>query len=700
MTRALALAVLCSLASCQCGTGPVTTVGTGFRVAPGQERLDFGRILEGTQATRTVTLIADGRLDVQVTLATVAPFDAPLTLTIPGGDQFDVPVSFHAGNGKADGTLALFANQTELDVALTGVGVRPPNCTTTVPCHVTAYSLEQDACVESLAADETPCDPGSLCLERGRCRAGACVGVARTCDDDNPCTIDACDMATGCVYRPATCPAPTGACRVATCDPQSGCGTGPAPDLTPCGPIDCTAAHVCDRGGCTVVETPEGFPCADPLICLGQGTCHAKKCERPDASVWVAEWTAPLARRVEVDAPALVASNGSLFFTASGLFLVALDAGVGDGGSDGGLDGGGRGPTAVAVLGRGLVSYTTSGFERFATPFLDGPERLVNGSAQGLATLKDGGLRLRSRATGELLGELDGPFARPEALSRRGDGALVGARSLWDGGVELVVRARDGGVGVRAVALSPEVLLAHDEADGLWALEPSLGVLTFWRADGGLGGSAALAPLSPGLAVSNGTALLGGAAWVRFSADGGPAAIRSLLLVDGGVPAPLARFQLAGGGSVVAFHRRCEDPLTSCAPIDEGTFGRAFDQATGTPLWEAEVLPGGVASELVDASLVSFTPGTFTTLVRADFDSGTRSFLEVYSQGQRVVLCPLPGTRQDVRAGLFTSGRLLAVLDDGDGGSVLEALPLTGLPLLESGWPTPGTAGNAREAVP
>jgi hypothetical protein len=112
------------------------------------------------------------------------------------------------------------------------------------------------------------------------------------------------------------------------------------------------------------------------------------------------------------------------------------------------------------------------------------------------------------------------------------------------------------------------------------------------------------------------------------------------------------------------------------------------------------VLPGGIPTELLDVSLVSFTPGTFTALVRADLDAGTFAFLEVFSQGQRVVLCPLPGANQQVRAGLLTPGHLFTVLDDGDGGSELQALPLTGLPLLESGWATPGTAGNGREATP
>ncbi len=44
-----------------------------------------------------------------------------------------------------------------------------------------------------------PCDDGALCTKNDVCTAaGACVGAARSCDDGNPCTNDTCSEADGC----------------------------------------------------------------------------------------------------------------------------------------------------------------------------------------------------------------------------------------------------------------------------------------------------------------------------------------------------------------------------------------------------------------------------------------------------------------------------------------------------------------------
>jgi len=105
-------------------------------------------------------------------------------------------------------------------------------------------------------ADGTACDDGDACTTGDVCSGGACVGGgALGCDDQNPCTDDACDAQQGCVYsfNMAMCddgnacttsdvcaygvcvPGPqlecfdTEFCTVDTCDPQLGCKHEPIP---------------------------------------------------------------------------------------------------------------------------------------------------------------------------------------------------------------------------------------------------------------------------------------------------------------------------------------------------------------------------------------------------------------------------------------------------------------------------------------
>jgi hypothetical protein len=58
----------------------------------------------------------------------------------------------------------------------------------------------------------TPCSDASLCTENDACDGlGACVpGTPLACVDADPCTVDACDPSTGCVFTPAACPIDAG----------------------------------------------------------------------------------------------------------------------------------------------------------------------------------------------------------------------------------------------------------------------------------------------------------------------------------------------------------------------------------------------------------------------------------------------------------------------------------------------------------
>lgn len=59
------------------------------------------------------------------------------------------------------------------------------------------------------AVREGACDDGNRCTSNDRCTPNAkCAGSTITCDDDDACTADRCEAATGCVYTPLD-PCPT-----------------------------------------------------------------------------------------------------------------------------------------------------------------------------------------------------------------------------------------------------------------------------------------------------------------------------------------------------------------------------------------------------------------------------------------------------------------------------------------------------------
>ncbi len=79
----------------------------------------------------------------------------------------------------------------------------------TDPCKVAACSEEIQRCGLIAASDGIPCDAdASVCTHGDACLQGACAaGAALDCDDGDPCTIDACDPASGCTHVASTEPA-------------------------------------------------------------------------------------------------------------------------------------------------------------------------------------------------------------------------------------------------------------------------------------------------------------------------------------------------------------------------------------------------------------------------------------------------------------------------------------------------------------
>ncbi len=443
------------------------------------------------------------------------------------------------------------------------------------------------------------------------------------------------------------------------------------------------------HGVCVSLPTPEGFECAPAVVCRPRSECHHQQCVAPDAGAWDLAWRLPLDYQVSGAHPALLATQGSLYLTACGLPGDAdADAGAPD--ASVAFDGG------VAC---GLLSYTASGYERFATRSRDGQEgRLISASSAGVAVEVAGGVELRSRASGSRLAVLEGAHS----LARQADGTFAGPRSVPDGGAELVFWSLDGGLQQEPLAWTAGALVATDEARRLWALDGDGGVL-WWReraADGGgLLTSVAVPTGLDSLAVSAGRALLGGHLLVVLATDGGLPLVQELLDVDAGPATPLPREQLLGLGMGVVFRRQCPGPA-ACLPDEEVTVARVVDSAQGSLAWEQEVMPGGAGATLLDVALVDQLPGAIALVIRTAGDGGVRTSLQVFARGKQLLTCPLPDEAKNARSALLGPGQLTVLTARGDGGVTLVALPLDGLPLLQRGWFSPEGAGGTRQASP
>jgi hypothetical protein len=158
----------------------------------------------------------------------------------------------HAGNQAAcdDGNPCSVGDTC---VGAKCLGNAAKDCDDGNPCTIDTCG-DQGACAHA-AYDGQPCSAGTPCFGPGSCLAGACQpGVAKGCDDGNPCTDDSCDTVQGCVSLPST----------ATCEDGNACTQGDACDQGACqaGPNTCECQSDAD-----CAAKPGGNPCQGKLIC-------------------------------------------------------------------------------------------------------------------------------------------------------------------------------------------------------------------------------------------------------------------------------------------------------------------------------------------------------------------------------------------------------------------------------------------------
>ena len=122
-------------------------------------------------------------------------------------------------------------------------------------------------------SNDDACDGLETCNGSGSCVAGSPPQL----DDQNPCTADSCDPATGVQHLllavGSACS--TGDCRIeGKCDAQGACAGGPPRDIedgNPCTVDSCDAA-----GGVAHQPVPVGTACSDGNVCNGAEACTAQ----------------------------------------------------------------------------------------------------------------------------------------------------------------------------------------------------------------------------------------------------------------------------------------------------------------------------------------------------------------------------------------------------------------------------------------
>jgi hypothetical protein len=148
----------------------------------------------------------------------------------------------------------------------------PIGCDDENPCTIDACDGQGGCGFEPIAG---PCDDGELCTLGDFCQAGACIsGVVLACDDQNLCTDDSCSPE-GCLNVP----------NAQDCDDQNACTTASAcvqgaclaQEVLGCDDLNSCTIDACDPAdGC--VHAPHTQPCDDGNICSLGDTCSGGVC--------------------------------------------------------------------------------------------------------------------------------------------------------------------------------------------------------------------------------------------------------------------------------------------------------------------------------------------------------------------------------------------------------------------------------------
>jgi hypothetical protein len=161
-----------------------------FKLNP--ESIDMGAHVIGTKSSAALTLENSSRFSVNFVVSSSNNSFVPKTdsnLSVTGTSSISIEfIPTQLGPVSADITIDIEGIQYVSKIS--GEGVPVPNCPNVNQCVKSVFSLTTESCVETLVADGTACS--DVCLTDSFCKAGACVGTQKTCDDSNACTVDSC----------------------------------------------------------------------------------------------------------------------------------------------------------------------------------------------------------------------------------------------------------------------------------------------------------------------------------------------------------------------------------------------------------------------------------------------------------------------------------------------------------------------------
>ncbi|MCB9740856.1 MAG: DUF1566 domain-containing protein, partial [Deltaproteobacteria bacterium] len=124
------------------------------------------------------------------------------------------------------------------------------------------------------------CDDGDNCTDPDTCVGGACKGGAKACDDGQPCTVDTCDKVKGCLFtaQEGVACEDGDPCTAGDVCASGVCKTGAATD---CSDDNACTTDACDTasGGCTHLKAKDGAGCVD--VFFGAGMCASGGCATP-----------------------------------------------------------------------------------------------------------------------------------------------------------------------------------------------------------------------------------------------------------------------------------------------------------------------------------------------------------------------------------------------------------------------------------
>ncbi len=151
------------------------------------------------------------------------------------------------------------------------------SCASTDVCVNGKCSLTDGKCKFSDKPDGLPCNDGTVCTKSDACKLGNCVGTVASCDDGNPCSDDGCDAVAGCLYTNNNLPCSDGnGCTVGDTCTAGVCKSGVAKlcdDGNPCTADACSASSA----GC--VFKPVTVTCSDGDACTPNDLCADGGCK-------------------------------------------------------------------------------------------------------------------------------------------------------------------------------------------------------------------------------------------------------------------------------------------------------------------------------------------------------------------------------------------------------------------------------------